>query len=109
MNLTIEKINHFSILNIDERIDTTNSTILESEIDKIFSAGERDIILDCSGLKYISSSGLRVFLMAQKRTNALKGRLHICNLQPAIKEIFVISGFSSIFRIFDTKQEALEK
>jgi anti-sigma B factor antagonist len=108
MNLTIEKINHFSILNIYGRIDTTNSTIFESEIDRIFSSGEKDIILDCSGLKYISSSGLRVFLISQKRVNALKGRLHISNLQPAIKEIFVISGFSNIFRIFDSRKDALE-
>jgi anti-anti-sigma factor len=107
MNFTTEKINNFSILNIDGRIDTTNSTIFESEIDKIFSAGEKDIILDCSGLKYISSSGLRVFLIAQKRVNALKGKLHVSNMQPAIMDIFVISGFSNIFRIFDTRQEAL--
>jgi anti-anti-sigma factor len=108
MNLTIEKIDNFSILKIEGRIDTTNSVLLESEIDKIYNSGEKDIILDCNEMKYISSSGLRVFLIAQKRANALKGKLHISNMQPAIKEIFVISGFSNIFRIFDTLQEALE-
>ena len=109
MNFTLEKINNFSILNIDGRIDTTNSTVLEAEFNKIYGSGEKDIIIDCSGLKYISSSGLRVFLIAQKRANALKGKLHVSNMQPAIMDIFVISGFSSIFRIFDTRQEALEK
>jgi anti-anti-sigma factor len=109
MNLTIEKIDNFSILKIEGRIDTTNASLLEAEIDKIYNSGERDVILDCSELKYISSSGLRVFLIAQKRANALKGKLHISNMQPAIREIFDISGFSNIFRIFDSLQEALEK
>jgi anti-sigma B factor antagonist len=108
MNLSIEKINNYSILNIDGRIDTTNSTLFEAEIDRIYNSGEKDVILDCSGLKYISSSGLRVFLIAQKRANSLQGKLHVANMQPPIREIFVISGFSSIFRIFDTRQEALE-
>jgi len=108
MELTTEKINNFSVLNINGRIDTSNAAVFEGEIEKIYNCGETDIILDCSELKYISSSGLRVFLIAQKRANALKGRLFISNLQPAIKEIFVISGFSSIFRIFDTLQEALD-
>jgi anti-anti-sigma factor len=108
MNITKEKISNFSVLNIEGRMDTTNSPAFETEIDKIYSSGEKDIIIDCSGMKYISSSGLRVFLIAQKRAIALKGKLHICNMQPAISEIFVISGFSNIFRIFESRRDALE-
>jgi anti-anti-sigma factor len=108
MNLTKEKINNFTLLHVEGRIDTTNSPAFEAEIEKIHQSGEKDIILDCSEMKYISSSGLRVFLIAQKRAIALNGKLHLCSLQPAIREIFVISGFSNIFRIFDTRQEALE-
>jgi len=51
-------------------------------------------------LNYISSSGLRVFLVIQKKMVALKGQFKLCNLQPGIKEIFDISGFSSIFSVF---------
>jgi anti-anti-sigma factor len=108
MNLTTEKIGNFSVMNIEGRIDTLNSPAFEAEIDKIFNSGGKEIILDCGEMRYISSSGLRVFLIAQKKTIGLSGKLYICNLQPTIREIFVISGFSTIFRIFDTRQEALE-
>ena len=60
-------------------------------------------------MKYISSSVVSVFLIAQKRAAALQGRQHFGDMQPAIKEIFVISGFSTLFRIFDTQEEALEQ
>jgi anti-anti-sigma factor len=108
MNLTNEKIGDFTVLHIEGRIDTTNFSQFESEINRLFDAGEMNIVFDCSGLHYISSSGLRVFLIAQKKTLPINGKLHLCKLQPAIKEIFDISGFSSIFKIFETQESALK-
>ena len=108
MNITTEKIDNFSVLNIDGRIDSSNFTVFEEEINRILNNSVTNIIFNCKGLNYISSSGLRVFLVAQKKIISLKGRLYLCNMQPAIKEIFSISGFSNIFRIFDTLEEALE-
>jgi anti-sigma B factor antagonist len=109
MDITKEKNGQFTVVNIEGRVDTTNSAILESEMEALFNSGEKFLIFNCNGLNYISSSGLRVFLVAQKKTIALQGKLYLCNLQPSIKEIFVISGFSTIFRIFDSLEEALEE
>jgi anti-anti-sigma factor len=107
MNLTKKNSNGFCILSIEGRIDTTNFNEFENEIVGIIGAGEKNIVLNCKGLNYISSSGLRVFLIAQKKLMALNGKLHLCEMQPAIKEIFDISGFSTIFKIFETEEEAL--
>ncbi len=107
MKITQERINNFSVINIDGRIDSNNYSDFEEEVNRLFSGGETNIIIDCRGLNYISSSGLRVFLVAQKKVISLKGKLHLCNLQPAIKEIFTISGFTSIFIIFDTLEQAV--
>jgi len=107
MNITKEKINDFCILKIEGRIDTTNFTNFEADINQLFNSGEKNIVFNCSDLNYISSSGLRVFLITQKKSISLNGKLHLCCLQPTIKEIFDISGFSTIFQIFDTQEEAL--
>lgn len=109
MNITTEKIKGFSVLKIDGRIDTSNSSVFEAKTDQLFSSGAKNIIFDCSGLNYISSSGLRVFLVTQKKAISLNGKLHLCNMQPAIKEIFDISGFTNIFRIFGSLKEASEQ
>jgi len=109
MNIIKEKIKNFSVLKIDGKFDSTNSAVFEAEIDQLYSSGETNIIFNFGGVNYISSSGLRVFLIAQKRAVALNGKLHLCNMQPAIKETFVVIGFSNIFRIFDTQEEALEQ
>ncbi len=108
MKIKKEKIENFIVLKIKGRLDTAHSPILEKEVNQFFDSGEKNLIFDCSEMNYISSSGLRVFLVAQKKAISISGKLYLCNLQPAIQEIFRISGFSNLFRIFGTREEALK-
>lgn len=108
MKIKQEKTGDFSILKIIGRIDTTHSAELETEVKKLFDSGETNVILNCKDINYISSSGLRVFLVAQKRTISINGKLYLCEMQPAIQDIFRISGFWNLFKIFDTQDEALK-
>ncbi|NLO02131.1 MAG: STAS domain-containing protein [Bacteroidales bacterium] len=107
MKISKEKITDFTVINIDGRIDTNNYSDLEEELNRLFNSRETNLIINCSGLNYICSSGLRVFLVTQKKAISVNGKLSFCNLQPAIKEIFTISGFTSIFQIFDTLEQAM--
>lgn len=107
MNINKEKIENFTVLKIKGRIDTVHSSLLENEVSQLFDNGEKNLIFNCSEVDYISSSGLRVFLVAQKKAISINGKLYLCNLQPAIQEIFRISGFSNLFKIFDTQEEIL--
>ena len=108
MNIKKDKIGNFSIIKIKGRIDTVHSGDLEKEVNHMFDNGEQNLIFNCSGMNYISSSGLRVFLVAQKKAKAINGKLFLCEMQPAIQEIFRISGFSNLFKIFATQEEALQ-
>ena len=51
--------------------------------------------------------GLRVLLSTMKKLKKAGGKLHLCGMNPTVKEVFVISGFSSIFSIFDNRAAAL--
>ncbi|HBL73399.1 MAG TPA: anti-sigma factor antagonist [Bacteroidales bacterium] len=91
---------------IDGRIDTANYLEFEQAVNALLNEGVKQLFLDCSQLSYISSSGLRIFLSIQKKMMTSGGSFRIYGMQPGIKEIFDISGFSSIFSIFATKEEA---
>lgn len=99
MKIEIKDKQDFIILAIDGRIDTLTAGDFEIYVMQEIAKGKPKLIIDCSGLSYISSSGLRVFLMAQKKMLSSGGQLSLCCLQPPIKEIFDISGFSGIFNI----------
>ena len=57
------------------------------------------VIIDCSGMDYICSSGLSVFLGTYKMIAQKGGKFIIRNLQPLVKNVFDMSGFSQIFNI----------
>ncbi len=60
-------------------------------------------------LHYISSVGLRILLAAAKQLKTADGELRICDLNEVVKEVFDISGFTLIFKIFGTESEALKE
>ena len=99
MNVIITEQEGKTIAKIDGRIDTTNAKEFEAAVTPLISVNASDIVIDCAGLSYISSSGLRVFLIMQKSVNARKAKLALSNLSPAILEIFKVTGFASIFTI----------
>jgi anti-anti-sigma factor len=66
------------------------------------------LLVDFKALDYISSAGLRVLLATAKRLSSEGGSLRICHLNDTVREVFEISGFSTIFSVFDTEAEALE-
>jgi len=108
MKVQVESSKEYTIVSVEGRIDSTNATEFEKPMMEVIEGGCTRIILDCSGLNYISSSGLRIFLIVLKKMIAAKGQFSLCNLQPGIKEIFDIAGFSSIFSIFPDIQAALK-
>jgi len=87
------------------RVDTTNYNDFEKAIKELIVEEIKYLNMDCSELVYISSSGLRVFLTVQKFMSGKGGKFSLFALQPGIKEIFDISGFSKIFNIYNSSEE----
>lgn len=83
-------------LTIDGRIDTTSAPQLEAEIDAITDITE--LVLDFSGVEYISSAGLRVILKAQKLMNS-KGKMKLINVNDDVMDVFDITGFLDILMV----------
>jgi anti-anti-sigma factor len=106
MEINEKKAADVIVLSINGRLDTTNYGILEQKLMSYYDSGNTMIIMDCGKLDYISSSGLRVFLMALKKASLLKGSFLLADLQDTIREIFEIAGFTTIFEIFKSVEEA---
>lgn len=80
-------------------MNALNLKDLEAEIGNLnVNLGDL-VIVDCKGMSYICSSGLRVFLSFNKDITAKGGKLIIRNLEPLVKGVFDMSGFSHIFNI----------
>jgi anti-anti-sigma factor len=65
------------------------------------------VIIDCAALEYVSSAGLRVFLMAARTAQPAGVMFSLCALQPSVREVFDISGFSRIIAVHADRAIAL--
>jgi len=100
------------VLSPEGRIDHANSEDFRSEVDPFIERckkhGER-IVLDLSAVDYISSAGLRCFMLAEKQAHAQGGTIVVAAMQPVVHEIFEISRFTLVFETFATVPEALAR
>lgn len=95
INKTIE--NDTTVISLEGRLDTITSPELSWELDSLLDETKK-LIFDLSKLDYISSSGLRVLLSAQKAMKD-KGTMIVKNASETVMEIFEITGFSDILTI----------
>ncbi|NTV71714.1 MAG: STAS domain-containing protein [Azonexaceae bacterium] len=99
MNLPTREQAGVLIVSVSGRIDHTTSEEFTKALDPLLDhcvQGNPSVLLDFSGVDYISSAGLRVLMMASRRSKAQKGVFAIAALQPMVQEVFAISRFNLI-------------
>lgn len=79
------------------RLDTAASADFARDMQPLMDNADKHIVLDCQGLEFIASSGLRLFLSLRKQTIANGGDVTIKNVSAEVKQVFTITGFFSLF------------
>jgi anti-anti-sigma factor len=107
--LTCEKSSEsgLTVFQLSGRLDHLTGPTLETAVQAAIAANELDVLLDCGGLEYVSSAGLRVVLVLAKALDSRDGNLSFSSIRPEILRIFELTNFDSIFPIYKTRQEAL--
>lgn len=108
MEIIQEKVNDVAIVEIKGRLDVTTASDLEQVFTKLLSENQNKVLVECRELEYISSAGLRVLLNAAKQYDKVSGQIMLAGLSQNVKQVFEISGFTSIFPIYATRDEALK-
>lgn len=98
MKIDVKKEDGKLYVELEGRLDTNTSPELESALGDSLDNAE-SLVLDFEKLRYISSSGLRVLLMFQKKMNSQKGSMVIRNVNELIMEVFEATGFCDILTI----------
>ena len=81
------------------RLDTPASTEVIREVQPLLDHAGETLVLDCSDLTYISSSGLRIFLTLRKAAAAAGGHVVVEGLSSEIRQVFMMTGFLQLFEI----------
>ena len=109
MEIIVRNEGSAAVVSVKGRIDAVTAGEFEKSLSALMAGGTCNLVLNFSGLEYISSAGLRSILTAAKQLKALGGKMLFASLQGPVKDVFKISGFGSIFKIYDTEAEAFQQ
>lgn len=99
MTTTFKEENGKFVMYFSGRLDTAASAQTEKDVQVLFNCEGHDIILECTELEYISSSGLRIFLTILKNAKSKGSKVIIHNINEDIKNVFKMTGFYNLFVI----------
>lgn len=88
------------------RIDTATAGQFEGFLSGQSLARDQQVLVDLGAVEFVSSAGLRVFLMLAKRAQREGFRLVLTRMAPGVKQVFDISGFSKMFKIAAAAEQA---
>jgi anti-sigma B factor antagonist/stage II sporulation protein AA (anti-sigma F factor antagonist) len=109
MTLSEQRLGDAVLVGASGRIDLSNADAFKDALSASLSKAKTALILDLSGVDYISSAGLRSLMIVFKAGKAEGKTFAIAALQPLLLEIFTISRFNLVFPLFDTVQHAVDK
>jgi anti-anti-sigma factor len=110
MDISTRMQNDVTLVAFAGSLDSNTSPKAQQAVDGILAAGARKMVVDCTALDYISSAGLRVLLGTAKRLRGAEtgSSLRLFGLNETVREVFDISGFSTILAVFATEADALK-
>ena len=89
-------------------LDSKTFDKLRDCLQELLDEEKTRIIVDMENLEYLSSAGIGVLFGIHKDIRRKKGDIKLCNLPVKVKNLFVMLGFSRIFKIYDNREEAVE-
>jgi anti-sigma B factor antagonist len=99
LDISEELFQDYTKISLSGEVDIYTSQDLKDKLYSIIDSRKLDIKIDCSGLDYIDSTGLGIFVGALKRAKQYDKKIYILNLKSNIRKLFMITGLDKVFVI----------
>lgn len=99
MELAQKVAENVGVLTVSGQVDAASAPEVEKALQALLTAQRGQVVVDLTAVDYVSSAGLRVLLAGIKQARSLGGDLRLAGLQPHVKEVFDIAGFTPLFQI----------
>ncbi len=106
MDFSSEKVGKYYTVAVAGRLDATTAGQFVEQCNDWLDKDETHIVVDMAGIEYISSAGLRAILASAKKLKSKGGEIRFCALAGMVADVFKMSGFTAMFKIFETREQA---
>lgn len=96
-----------TVVVVSESVDALTAPELTRLLSEQITGGHSNLVVDLTGVEFISSAGLRTLLAGLKEARTQGGDLRIASTNPGIDKVLKMSGFSTIAKVFTSSSDAL--
>jgi anti-sigma B factor antagonist len=110
LKVRLETLGHATVVVPEGRLDFSAAADFQKEVERVLrgiSPAPAAVIIDGTALDYVSSAGLRVFLLAARAAQRAGIAFSVCALKPAVRDVFDLSGFNQVIALYADRQAAL--
>lgn len=107
MEIKANQVGGAVVLRVIGRMDAENAGLFEEACDSWITRGSTSLVVDLHDLAYVSSMGLRSFIVVGQKLDKKGGKLRLCALSGLVRQVFQITHLHSVFPIYDTVDGAL--
>ncbi|MDY6784610.1 MAG: anti-sigma factor antagonist [Cyanobacteriota bacterium] len=108
MEIQIETVQSVAVAQLSGDIDANTASVVQQEVLPLVKPGSK-ILLDMTGVQYMSSAGLRMLLSLYRRVSASSGKLVLVGLAPETRKTMSLTGFLDFFPTYDTVESGLRE
>jgi anti-sigma B factor antagonist len=108
MEISTKAFKHCHLVAVTGRVDSSTAPQFSQALDKLIDKGEYKIVIDMSGLEYMSSAGFRALLAAQRQCKRYnRGEVLLASMPVRIHEALELAGFTELFKTYPEPLEAV--
>lgn len=107
LSIIVESMKRVDLVTANGRIDSSNASDFDDKLKEILNNGRQNIVLDLSGVDYMSSAALRAIVSALRESKKSKGDVRLAAPSERVREVLSLAGLDSLFTVYDSQLEAV--
>ncbi len=107
LSIAVESLKRVELITLAGRVDSSNADQLDATFKDILDNGRNNIVLELSGVNYMSSAGLRSLVAALRECKQRRGDVRLASISERVAEVLSLSGLDKLFETFDDTTSAV--
>ena len=107
LSISVESFKRVDLVTVAGRVDSSNASQLDNQLKELLDNGRYKLVLDLSGVNYLSSAGLRAMVAAVRECKKHRGDVRLANVSDRVTEVLKLAGLNVIFQAYEDKTSAV--
>lgn len=107
VEISVENYKRADLITVNGRIDSSNAFELEDAFKGLADEGRYQLVVELSGVEYMSSAGLRAMVGALRECKKHRGDVRIANPSDRMTEVLDLAGLNTVFNIYEDAMAAI--